>query len=104
MQRSPLHRRLSRMEQLSQEVNRAKAESRFAAPARVIRMKHVICIFAAVLLCLLSFRVSAADPSRRFVYPGNDGKLIYDRDERGNRIPDFSFCGYMGGIALPDVP
>jgi hypothetical protein len=47
----------------------------------------------------------AADPSRRFVYPGEDGKLVYDRDERGNRIPDFSHCGYGGGgMAIPDAP
>jgi hypothetical protein len=41
----------------------------------------------------------------RLVYPGKDGRLVYTPDERGNRIPDFSRCGYMGGgVALPDVP
>jgi hypothetical protein len=39
------------------------------------------------------------------VYPGNDGKLIYVADERGNRIPDFSHAGYGGGGApLPQAP
>jgi len=39
------------------------------------------------------------------VHLGDDGKLVYTPDERGNRIPDFSRCGYMGGgVKLPDVP
>ncbi|HEY7428620.1 MAG TPA: DUF6298 domain-containing protein [Gemmataceae bacterium] len=39
------------------------------------------------------------------MYLGENGKLVYDRDERGNRIPDFSHCGYAGGgAAIPDVP
>ncbi len=39
------------------------------------------------------------------VYPGPDGRLIYQPDEQGNVIPDFSHCGYMGGgVALPNVP
>ena len=33
---------------------------------------------------------------------GPDGTLIYAKDARGNRIPDFSRCGYMGGgVTLP---
>ena len=41
----------------------------------------------------------------RLVYPNKDGKLVYTPDEKGNVIPDFSHCGYMGGgVALPDVP
>ena len=36
---------------------------------------------------------------------GDDGKLVYKLDKRGNQIPDFSRCGYMGGgVKLPDVP
>jgi len=30
---------------------------------------------------------------------------VYSADERGNRIPDFSYCGYMAGERpIPDVP
>jgi Family of unknown function (DUF6298) len=48
---------------------------------------------------------TAADLSRRFVYAGADGKLVYSADERGNRVPDFSACGYGGGgVAIPDAP
>src|SRR3989442_1554214 len=47
----------------------------------------------------------ANDPSRRFVYPSQDGRLVYTTDARGNRIPDFSHSGYGGGgVAIPDVP
>ena len=46
----------------------------------------------------------AADPARRFVYPGTDGRLVYAADARGNRIPDFSHAGYAGGVIIPDVP
>jgi hypothetical protein len=34
----------------------------------------------------------------------SSGRLTYQHDEAGNRIPDFSNCGYQGGgIPLPDV-
>lgn len=34
-----------------------------------------------------------------------DGKLLCSPDKQGNRIPDFSRSGYMGGgVSLPDVP
>ncbi len=38
------------------------------------------------------------DPSKRFVFPSDESQgLIYDQDAVGNRIPDFSFCGYAAG-------
>jgi hypothetical protein len=34
-----------------------------------------------------------------------DGRLHYDADEHGNRVPDFSTCGYAGGNQpIPDAP
>ena len=34
-----------------------------------------------------------------------DGRLTYDADEHGNRVPDFSTCGYVGGDRqIPDAP
>ena len=36
---------------------------------------------------------------------GADGRLVYNTDEHGNRVPDFSNCGYAGGDrAIPDAP
>src|SRR5262245_50591613 len=33
------------------------------------------------------------------------GKLVYKTTERGDRILDFSYAGYMGGgVRIPDVP
>ncbi len=33
------------------------------------------------------------------------GKLVYTQDAQGNRIPDFSYCGYMASEQpIPDVP
>jgi hypothetical protein len=44
-------------------------------------------------------------PTTTLVYPGTDGKMVYVADSLGNRIPDFSNAGYMGGgMPLPYVP
>jgi len=51
--------------------------------------------------------VAAQNPPNhsKLVHLGADGKLVYVADERGNRIPDFSNCGYQGGgVKLPHVP
>src|SRR3954454_13706024 len=45
----------------------------------------------------------AAEP--RYVAPGPGGRLAYEPDARGNRVPDYSHCGYGGGgVAIPDMP
>lgn len=44
------------------------------------------------------------DKTGRVVRPGPDGKLVYAEQEDGDRIPDFSNCGYGGGgVELPIV-
>lgn len=41
----------------------------------------------------------------RLVFPGPDGKLVYQSDDKGNQLPDFSHAGYGGGgIPLPQIP
>ena len=64
-----------------------------------MRRRHFLCAIATPML-------GADTPNySRLVYPGKDGRLAYTPDERGNRIPDFSLCGYRGGsVPLPDVP
>ncbi len=38
-------------------------------------------------------------------YPGTDGRMVYTADASGNKLPDFSSCGYRGGgVAIPDAP
>src|SRR5207244_1168214 len=44
-------------------------------------------------------------PGPSTVNVGPDGKLVYSYDPNGDRIPDFSECGYGGGgVTIPDVP
>jgi hypothetical protein len=38
------------------------------------------------------------------VHPGENGRLVYTPDFRGNRIPDFSMVGYRNGMDIPNVP
>jgi len=70
------------------------------------------CPIATLLLLVLASQVSfsqqAASADRtggEIISLGPDGKLRYAPDELGNRIPDFSSCGYMGGNEdIPDAP
>jgi hypothetical protein len=53
--------------------------------------------------CLASNATAAAEP--RIVGLDPQGKLTYQGDEHGNRVPDFSYAGYMGGgVTIPDAP
>jgi len=36
-------------------------------------------------------------PKSKWVYINPQGKLVYKATEKGDRIMDFSFAGYMGG-------
>lgn len=57
--------------------------------------------------CLLFLRPapSLAQSKTPPVSLGKDGHLMYHPDSRGNRIPDFSYAGYMAGNdTIPDVP
>jgi hypothetical protein len=62
-------------------------------------------LLTATALILSTGALRAADPPQKYVDLGPDGKLVYDTDTRGNRIPDFSYAGYGGGgVPIPDVP
>jgi hypothetical protein len=53
---------------------------------------------------LLTTAHAAPKPSP-LVSAGPDGRLVYDADARGNRVPDFSSCGFAGGDRpIPAVP
>ncbi|HEX2851727.1 MAG TPA: DUF6298 domain-containing protein [Opitutaceae bacterium] len=57
--------------------------------------------------CALAFALSASasQVKKPFVTGGRTGALVYEKDDLGNRIPDFSGAGYAGGgVALPDAP
>lgn len=62
-----------------------------------------------LLAFLLSFTVALAQkkkviPVKPPVYLNEEGKLGYTPDALGNRIPDFSYCGYRAGAeVIPDA-
>jgi hypothetical protein len=62
-------------------------------------------IVAAVIFPLLT-RPGWGQPRQgTWINLADDGRLLYHRDERGNRIPDFSDCGYLAGQSgIPLVP
>lgn len=65
--------------------------------------KSIRSIIILLLICS-SIRVNAQSQSQLVRY-GNDGKLEYTSyTDKGDIIPDFSHCGYMGGgVEIPDV-
>ncbi|SMD14502.1 hypothetical protein SAMN04488101_11799 [Pedobacter nyackensis] len=63
------------------------------------------------LLLLNSFAQADSIPMEKvtlkneWVHLGADGKLVYKKTPKGDRIMDFSYAGYKGGgIALPNIP
>src|ERR1700727_2270694 len=58
-------------------------------------------ILVSLLMCRIFFlsslwtRLQAATPHHWIEF--KNGKLLYDSDKNGNRIPDFSTAGYGGG-------
>jgi hypothetical protein len=60
-----------------------------------------------LLICLGMALVVEAAPKGPppVISTGADGRLHYDADALGNRVPDFSSCGYAGGDqAIPEAP
>ncbi len=68
-------------------------------------------LYVSVLVCVAGLigwadLHAAWEPrTKRPVSQGPGRRLVYSTDERGNRIPDFSYCGYMAAERpIPDVP
>ena len=69
-----------------------------------ITMRRIILLVVLFLDIVLSLE-SAAQTRQPAVSAGSSDKLVYQADANGNRIPDFSHCGYMGqDKSIPDVP
>ena len=59
----------------------------------------------ACVLCVPFILAAAPKKLSPIISIGANGNLVYDADERGNRVPDFSTCGYAGGDRpIPDAP
>lgn len=56
-----------------------------------------------VLLLMLQVGISTIRAEvKPMVSVGDDGELVYTSGERGNKIVDFSLCGYGGGTGIPN--
>jgi hypothetical protein len=69
--------------------------------------KHIVCHFLCLLFvcACLPYGVSAQKVEKPQPLYVKDRKLFYTPDSLGNRIPDFSYCGYKAGEeTIPDVP
>jgi hypothetical protein len=65
----------------------------------------VVLVCLAGLMGWADLRAGWDPQTRRPVSQGRDRRLVYATDERGNRIPDFSYCGYLAAERpIPDVP
>ena len=82
---------------------RHEIEKLFADHTNWARMRYSILM---VFFLGIVFTIDApAQEKQPAISVGNGGKLIYQFDEHGNHIPDFSHCGYMGqNKPIPDVP
>ncbi len=71
---------------------------------RMLTFHRATVPFVALALSVAS-SLAAAPKLSPIISVAKDGKLAYHADEHGNRVPDFSSCGYLGGDrAIPDVP
>src|SRR5690606_32344645 len=92
-----------------------REHSLISAPVRaVIMLLSIVLLSAPPLGCESVMEVmrdsTVRTPAERrpmstLVYPSEGGRLEYTETADGDRIPDFSNCGYMGGgVAIPKVP
>ena len=62
-------------------------------------------IIGALIAACPVFASNVGEKPSPSVEPGSEGNLLYGTDQYGNRIPDFSHCGYMGGNkSIPNAP
>lgn len=62
-------------------------------------------IVCACMLAMAAGGLAQPRPPQPHVSLGQDGKLAYVAQPNGDRVPDFSTCGYMAGdVAIPDAP
>lgn len=56
-----------------------------------------------IVLCVSAWSADTPSKTCKLVHPGSDGKLVYEPyTDKGDRMPDFSNCGYKGGgVDLP---
>jgi hypothetical protein len=66
---------------------------------------HNILTVSLLIGSFVSFAQKGVKPPPAPVYTGPGNQLMYTPDSLGNRVPDFSYCGYAGGDkAIPSAP
>jgi hypothetical protein len=59
---------------------------------------------AVIIICMLPLSALSQTWQSKIVSTGANGKLVYQADAEGNRIPDFSYAGYKNGnVPIPVV-
>lgn len=76
-------------------------------------MQSSILLRSGILIALFSFTCTIIAQAQTtedqlgnsvWVYPSNNGKLIYKTTVKGDKIMDFSYAGYMGGgVSIPKI-
>lgn len=69
-------------------------------------IRNVYMFICMVSMLVISIKADAQDKDQVFkpIAFQESGKLLFNKDSLGNRIPDFSFCGYKAGeIAIPEA-
>src|SRR5580658_2810909 len=70
---------------------------------RFSRFRFSALVLVAILIRPALSMAASAQVESAIRY--EDGALSYSEDAHGNRVPDFSYAGYMQGrIPIPDVP
>lgn len=68
-------------------------------------ISRIALLFFSMILLMQSLVLAQKNVRPRPPLYAEKGKLVYTPDSLGNRIPDFSFCGYKAGEqAIPLVP
>src|ERR1700722_11450441 len=64
-----------------------------------------LCLGMTLSLPVLAQKKAKAQEPAAPLSVAKGGKLVYGPDEKGDRVPDFSYSGYKGGDApIPEVP
>src|SRR5262249_6126622 len=66
-------------------------------------IRPITSFIASLMLLTCALQAAPKNPPA-LISQGRDGKLAYDLDKDGNRIPDFSTSGYKSGEDMPYVP
>jgi Family of unknown function (DUF6298) len=62
-----------------------------------------VVIRAALAVAAAGLVTGPASPADPPVRVGGDGRLVYATDAHGDRVPDYSFAGFGGGVPIPGV-